>query len=49
MNKLTYIRKTFWEESCMGFKILFLRKIFKPGGKGAQGQSVNHQVYEGEK
>ena len=49
MNELVYIRGKFWAESRMGFKILFFEKMFKAGGKGAQGQSVNHQVHEGDK
>ena len=49
MNGLACIREKFWAESRMGFKILFFEKMFKSGGKGAQGQSVNHQVHEGDK
>ena len=49
MNGLACIRRKVWVELCMGFKILFFEKMFKSGGKCAQGQSVNHQVHEGDK
>ena len=36
MNGLVYIRGRVREKLRMGFKTLFLRKIFKSGGKGAK-------------